>query len=593
MRRLLSHFLLALPIALSGSHFGMSLSTSDTGTVGVLPFDWSGQWGITHRYGFSGWGIDTEDGPLFLDGNFAHWPQRYAFPFKDGPLPEGGEEGIESSIWYRRGDYLLDEFAFDVDVRDARARTTRFQALKRNFDDRFGLLGPTAFLGAGGTIQQNYRLTVSIPSGKREEWRFGAAFYKTSDAIPVLSQGVWQKGAFRIDRILANGLSYTKRGDRVDVQLRASAFAQQLKVKGGVASPGWRADLLSYRVYERSDIAMGGTSHLFVEGAAKQSHVSSDTLGNDSRLTLWGLTGLKDERGGVEYHVGIGAGYVSPDDGALLYHGQVQYSRGATHLYGVLSRRLAAVPFQLSGRPFLHARDPLSGRPFPRIHPDSSAVSQIRSLRGVGAEWRLRRLRLQLEVFQSEAAPHFILERQEELELPDQISLTRTSRSAAIGVQWEGSANYFRNWWVGARGVSFPNNPEGWGNGIRHEVTLALRFQEFLFRRNLDARTRVWFDFWLGRNGFVWDPILSLGYYDPKNSYPRDATGVLNVEFKGIVSTFEISFTMLNVLYAGRDLLRTALGDTFSDKDLILTASPLFPSSGRLAFVTVRWKFKD
>ncbi|MCH8070102.1 MAG: hypothetical protein IID16_12675, partial [Candidatus Marinimicrobia bacterium] len=49
--------------------------------VGNLPFDWSGHWGIYHRFGYPGWGQDFTDGPLFLDGTFVFWPARYSFPF--------------------------------------------------------------------------------------------------------------------------------------------------------------------------------------------------------------------------------------------------------------------------------------------------------------------------------------------------------------------------------------------------------------------------------------------------------------------------------------------------------------------------------
>ncbi|MFQ6616995.1 MAG: hypothetical protein ACE5HZ_09605, partial [Fidelibacterota bacterium] len=173
-----------MPARVAGGWDGPLGLKPDSSVTGSLPFDWTGHWGITHTYGFPGWGLDTQNDGILLDGNFAHWHRRYAFPFPQRLQPWEEEAGAQSAIWYRRGDYHLDEFAMDMAYGLTGGPTSRFQGMKRNFDDRYGLLGPTRFPGVGGTIEQNYRLMITMPDESNAEWRISTAYFKTTDSIP-------------------------------------------------------------------------------------------------------------------------------------------------------------------------------------------------------------------------------------------------------------------------------------------------------------------------------------------------------------------------------------------------------------------------
>jgi len=110
-----------------------------------LPFEWSGQWGISQTYGFSYWAGDWQIEGLTFDGNFSHWHQRYLIPFYETVDSSGRDSTSTSELWYRRGDYNLDEFAFQFRSHDSRKRRVNIKAMKRNYDDWHGLLGPTIF----------------------------------------------------------------------------------------------------------------------------------------------------------------------------------------------------------------------------------------------------------------------------------------------------------------------------------------------------------------------------------------------------------------------------------------------------------------
>ena len=177
--------------------------------------------------------------------------------------------------------------------------------------------------------------------------------------------------------------------------------------------------------------------------------------------------------------------------------------------------------------------------------------------------------------------------------MPDIIYLTKQQNSAIQGFFWGGKINYFRNWWLSGSGINLLKNKKGWGNGIQHEGTVSLTFQESLFRERLDIHLKLWTNFWIGRNGYVWDPVLSLGYSDNNYVYSPDATGLLNIELKGIISSLEISYTMMNVFYAGRTLIRNLFRNYITDEQLSLSATPFLPPLGRLAYIAVKWNFKD
>ena len=562
--------------------------------TGFLTFDWSGHRGIYHQSGFPGWGTDRKDELLFFDSNFTHWYRRYSFPFTEPLTKKRDESGVQSSIWYRTGDYFLDEFAFDIYFLDESNHSLSFQALKRNFEDQLGLLGPQGL--PGGTIQQNYRFLLTFPQEENKEWLLSSAYFKTTDGIATPSEmGGWEKGASRLDRVLANQLSYRSQSNKVSYHIKFNTFSQRLQTSGITAVPQWGADLISYTLQTSVMYPSISDYQLYFEALGKYSALRSDSLGNQSRTVFSGMGGIQKRFHRFFYHIGFGSGFVYPDRQALIFDAVSRYSMKGLDFMMSINRSLHSLPYQFSGKTVnWHNVDSTTW--YRIIAPDTSAISQKRTVGKAGIIHQSQSRNFELGVFVSSAAPHYYFEKQKNLMLdtPDTIFLQSQRRDAIQGIFWNGEINYFRKWWLSGKGVSLIENKKGWGNGIHHEGTVALLFQESLFQKRMDIHLKLWTKFWIGRNGYVWDPILSMGYYDTSSHlFHQDTFGLLNYELRGIISSLEISYSMINVLYAGQSLIRSLLGDSITENQFAFTASPLLPPMGRLSYITIQWHFRN
>ena len=569
-----------------------SMSAQVSG-VGTVPFDWSGQSGIYHRYGFLGWGSETDLGPLFLDGNFAHWPKRYAFPFRvennktDEDLPF-----VNSSLWYKKGDYALDEFAFEIDFEGVDDRSTVFQALKRNFDDRFGIIGPSTYTGGGGTIQQNYRLMLNRPRTSGDRLQMQTAYFKTSEAVPVSSDLTWVKGALRSDQIITVAVRYMGQSAGLKYRLTAGSFSQRLKINSLSDAPQWRADLLSQRFSAEVSRELNRQAILFASTAASYRAISSDSLGNQARTGFTAELGLRGQSGRLSHRAGIGStGYFGYGTSAI-FRFESEYAVGYFRLYGGARQDLYLLPFQFSGRQFLFVPDLFYPAKIPTLRPDSSAVSQVRTLVRIGAVYEVKRVQLETRYFISQAAPHYYFEKSHVEEGSEITALMENTSDRIPGMAWSARVNYFRDWWLFSRGVTLLNQKKGWGIGVKHQVNAGLAVNEKLFKEKLDARVKLWADVWAGRDRLVWDPILNLGYYNYEDSGLPDATTVVNVQFTAVISNFEISYTMVNLLYIGWLRLKS-VNASFSEEQVTSSVSPLLPAAGGLTYLTFRWNFRD
>lgn len=585
-----------IPALMAGEGEGLMGFRPDTSVTGILPFDWSGHWGITHSYGFPGWGQDFRNAPVMFDGNYAHWPRRYAFPIFDSPQTIKEKSMVQSALWYRRGDFNLDELALDVQYDREGPHTSRFQALKRNFDDQYGLLGPTRFPGAGGTIQQNYRLMVSIPDNTRGEWRLSTAYFKTTDAIPFPEGQVWNKGGTRLETIQSHGIGFSRGGLRVD----ASAFSQRLRTRSLTEIPAWAADLIAYRFGLVFDDSLSPGAKRFLRGSAKYSAISSDELGNQSRVELSGSAGLEQQSHSHRYAIALGGVHIRRDRLALQVEGGFDRKvSSSARMFFTLHHSLHSLPFQFSGKSRLWYADSPPAM-FNAVWPEPSAISQQRTIARLGLDHQSSRLAAKAGVFGAWAHPHYYFENRVittyAMERGSSLMVMDESTDGTDGIFWRGRLNYFRQWWMEVSGLSFFENRPGWGYGVQHEAAAALSFREFLFSGRLDLRVKLWGNVWGGRRSFVWDPGLGLGYEDYRDVgelFPLDFTGVVNVRFEAVVSTLDIAFTMVNLLYAGRNLIQTLTGTEISADQLTLAATPMFPAPGRLAFLEFSWRFRD
>lgn len=561
--------------------------------IGTAPFDWSGQGGLYHRYGFPGWGNAIDSGPLFLDGNFAHWPKRYAFPFKvSAKTPDEDQSFVNSSLWYRKGDYALDEFAFEIDFEGADDRSSVFQALKRNFDDRFRILGPTAFTGGGGTIQQNYRMMLNRPRKRGDNLQFQAAHFKTTEAIPTRLNSSWQKGALKRDQITTAGLRYTGQAGSLKYRLTAGSFSQRLNIRSLSEAPQWRGDLLLQRLTLEVGRELNLQTTVFASVSGSYRAISSDSLGSQTRTGITGEVGIRGRSGRLNHRFGIGGTGYRGHGTSVRYRLESEYAAGKVRLHGGAEHDLSLLPFQFSGRQFLFEPDFFTPTRIPTLRPDSSAVSQIRTLIKVGAAYELKKMKLEALYFVSQAAPHYFFERSQIVEGGEITALVKSSSDQIRGVSWSATINYFRNWRLFGKGISFIDLKDGWGIGVKNRANAGLTVEEKLFKGRLDARVKLWADVWAGRDRFVWDPILSLGYYNYEVSNLTDLTAVFNVRFTGVISNFELSYTMINLLYIGWARLKS-VHSSFTEDEVTAAVSPLLPAAGGLTYFTFRWNFRD
>jgi len=564
----------------------------DNKVKGFLTFDWSGHRGIYHQYGFPGWGIDIHENFLFFDGNFAHWYKRYTFPFQKQSIEKEDESGVQSSIWYRTGDYFLDEFAFDVTFSGESNQTISLQALKRSFEDQYGLLGPKGF--PGGTIQQNYHLLLRFPDEEDREWQLSTAYFKTTDGIETQTDLGWEKGASRLDRILTNQLSYRTQKNRVNYYLKANAFSQRLKTTSITEVPEWEMDLISYKVFTSLTYPSTTGDLLYLEGWGKYSAITSDSLGNLSRVIFSGMGGFQKTFRNFVHRLRLGLGFLFPDRPAFIFNSISSYSMKSVEFVFTIDQFLHSLPFQYSGN-IVNWFDVSSSTWFWEVYPDTSALSQKRTVGKASIIHSSISKSVELGIFASSNDPHYFFEKQKSFftEVPDRILLRRRNSDSIQGLFWSGKINYFRNWWLQGNGISLFENKRGWGNGVQHEGTINLLFQESLFQKRMDLYLNLWTNLWIGRSQFVWDPLLSFGYYDTNIVFPQETSGLLNFEIKGVISSLEISYRMVNVLYAGRSLIRNLFGDSITEDQLTFNATPLLPSMGRLSFIAIKWNFKD
>ena len=553
--------------------------------AGVVPFDWSGQWGLVHRYGFSGWGVERVVSPLHFDGNFAHWPARYRFPFLSSIDSDENELGLNTSLWYRTGDYSLDELSLDILSKSPERRFTRFRALKKNFEDYHGLLDPLA--RPGGTVQQNYRFDHVTGNSKGGRWQIASAFYLTTDAIPYGSYGIWEKGAERSEKIISNGLSYSGNRGNVKYKVEGSSFLQRYRITRLLEDvTQWSADLMSNRLHAIGEMPVRKGFSLFLSGTGRGSVVSSDTLGNQS-LSFIGVSGGVHMRASdLESRAGMGVSAVFPGEMAPNFQGHFRLKRGKSELFLDLKHNLQPLPFQFTGRPFLFVPDSFTPTMVPTVRPDSSATMPTRTVMRIGAEMRWDRASGEVTLFASQATPHHYFESTTEIAGIKMIRLNRDQISKVTGAMWGSRINYFRDWVLSLRGISLLGSESGWGNLFDHQGEMALHFREHLFQKRMDARINLSFNYWSGRTSFIWDPILNLGYSNATTTPSRNTAGIITAEFKAVISSVEISYVLTNVQYIMESASGGSSGTTFS-------ASPLFPPAGRLAYFSVRLNLND
>jgi len=111
-----------------------------------IPFDWSGQNGISSYDGLLLWNRDWNSNELFFDGTFQSYPQRfgeeiaqdatlsYTYAFRNILFPDSSK--IYTSFDYRQGDYLYDQLNIHADFSQS-DRIMKWNGFKRSYGGPF------------------------------------------------------------------------------------------------------------------------------------------------------------------------------------------------------------------------------------------------------------------------------------------------------------------------------------------------------------------------------------------------------------------------------------------------------------------------
>ena len=563
---------MAVPLAV----FGVS--------PGEIPFDWSGQWGAIHSYGFSGWGMDSYQSPLHFNGNIAQWPRRYRFPSSAQKDDGGEDEPFRTSFAYRQGDYGLDELSLDLQSRPGPKRATRFRAMKRNFEDYHGLLDPVN--KPGGTVQQNYRFDSESQNTKGEKWQVGSALFLTTGGVPYWNSQ-WERGGERRDKILAAGAAYSGKAGSVKLRLEGSSFLQQYRNRRMVEGlTTWSADLFSHRLHAIGELPVQKRFSLFFSATGRTAAVSSDTVGNQQQSYAGVAAGLRIHSSALENRAAIGAARVSSGETAVTVRGHFRLKGEGRALFLSFKRDLQPLPFQFTGRPFMYVPDSFAPTMVPRVRPDSTAAVPTRTVIRAGVSAGGRRASGEATLFVSQSSPHHYFEDVRQIDYLGTLSLRSERTTRATGIVWKGSVNYFRDWTVSAQGISIPDGDPGWGHFFRHDTKVELGFREKLFKGRVDARVNLFANQWSGRTAFDWDPILNMGFWRTEPQEAQQSVGILSAELKAVIQTIELSYVMTNLQYVMEKSSGGTTPHTFSP-------STFFPPAGRLAYFSIRWRLAN
>jgi len=531
---------------------------------GMLPFDWSGQVGHTHNFGFSDLGEDVEIGSLILDGSIIAWPFRYAIPFS---VDDSIEAGNHSRVVYRWGDYSLNEFGIDLTSADTKS-TSRMTGFKRNFDSQ--LMGPQQY--SPGTIQQNYLFDYEIHPDSTLTWQLGVGYFKTNQSFPVFSLGSWTRGASLSDELLAVGIVRERNTLSKHSRWQVAASGQRFSLASSSDVQSWKADVLGYRLRHRSERVLSSGLFLHISADADFTVMAGGDIISPATTDAQLLGGISHD-GSMQMRFLAGVGLVGPDNYGVNTEGN-------------LTLPVGKFTITASGRSWMAALPPVfAWSNLNIVLSDRSAVSQRRTLYRLDAQRKSGNSQLQATIFASSANPQYFFSALG----TDTVGLLSEEHGVLSGASWSLRQRLFRDWYLELRGMSFTDNPTGWGNGIQHEGYAGLEGRELLFRGNLDARAKVWVNYWSGRNDFVWDPLRNIGYHDYSVVYNPDGSAVLNARFTAVISSFELSYTIVNVLYAARSLV----GDTLLDKEITLTPSPYYLPPTRMVYLSIRWRFQD
>lgn len=230
----------------------------------TLPFDWSGQFGISSINGRLFWNTDWTSGPLLFDGTYTHYPQRYGKTVFEHFQPVNRQtisftnytfldtNRTTTTLDYKRGDYNYDQLAIDLDF-ESPNQYAGLHLFKRSYAGREGQFFHPR--GLTTPLQQSYKIDYR---SENKGWLIDAAAARL-----VTESGLPDSGAVNgllEDEILTAGI------------ITSSPPEEKLQ---------WTSQLALFQQWRRLDVSWySNTSNQFLNRTRWQNQIKGLTFGN-------------------------------------------------------------------------------------------------------------------------------------------------------------------------------------------------------------------------------------------------------------------------------------------------------------------------
>ncbi len=260
-----------------------------------LPYDWSGQYGISSVNGRLFWNTDWTSGPLLFDGTYAHYPQRYgdviATNFQMSgvhKIPQANKFLADTTLTvtnlnYIKGDYNFDLLSIDTDF-NTPGRYVGLHGFKRSYAGREGQFFHPR--GSASPMQQSYRVDYS---SENKGWFVDAAIARlvTESGLPDSSD----VNGLHEDEIMNSGFIIRSPGEKLQWTSHLALFQQWRRVDVSWYSNSGNQYLNRMRWHNQlSGLTMGNLNSLLGLDMNTQSITKNDsTFRVINWHTLYGL----------------------------------------------------------------------------------------------------------------------------------------------------------------------------------------------------------------------------------------------------------------------------------------------------------------
>ncbi len=525
----------------------------------IIPFEWSGQYGMMVDNGVRVFQQDWNSGPVVIDGMYANYPLRFGdvhlnnFTFYkigeivgfEDVLPDSNT--VSSAFDYRRGDYLYDQLEIKADF-GSKNRLIRWNGFKRSYAGPHGQFD----ISSANPIQQSYRIDY-ISKSNNESIYTSAQRFITSSGFYIPDSAT--SGQIN-DDISAAGIIYSRPVKNWDWRIHGSIFNQKNRInRSELHSTGNR--YLS-RLHFNSQLAQldYNESRLYFGFSTDIRHFRQDSVVKTQGMSLL-YFGLKKDS--LFFRAGIDV---------ESYHPELHVSY--TPKFGKIN---GIAEVELNSR-FKNANEWKTYK-----------VPVDRLLKGkLGAEvksdkWRLSTLAVYTTCSLRNNLINFV---------GDVTSISPKHLSGEINSNW----NIFNNWQVSGRWRHALMSSEI-SDGIGDKLLFLIAGNESLFSGNMLAQVGLELEGWLNRERqFGFDPFESSFFQlsDDERTLPN--AWLLNFTFTAEIASATLEWSVKNVLNAAEPTVRSIFPDVGSELFWV-ESNPLFLPLGRFISFGVYWTFEN